>query len=69
MMVIYTNKNDSCLLESEKMVLDLIRFNNFDKTKYKKVIEQESLNNKYIVIAEIFIVNNKRFSLYKIIND
>lgn len=49
MMVIYTNKNDSCLLESEKMVLDLIRFNNFDKTKYKKVIEQESLNNKYIV--------------------
>ena len=48
-MVIYTNKNDSCLLESEKMVLDLIRFNNFDKTKYKKVIEQESLNNKYIV--------------------
>lgn len=46
---IYTNKDDSCLLESERMVLDLIRFENFDKTRYKKVIEQESLNNKYIV--------------------
>lgn len=46
---IYTNKDDFCLLESEKMVLDLIRFNNFDRTKYKRVIGQESLNNKYIV--------------------
>ena len=46
---VYTNKDESCLLESEKMVLNLIRFNEFDKTKYKKVIEKETLNNKYIV--------------------
>lgn len=46
---IYTNKDESSLLESEKMVLGLIRYNNFDKNNYKKAIEQETLNNKYIV--------------------
>lgn len=44
----YTNKDESALLESEKMVLDLIRFNNFDEKKYKKIIEQEALKSKYI---------------------
>lgn len=44
-----TNKDESNLLESEKMVLNLIRYNNFDKSEYKKVIEQETLNNKYVV--------------------
>lgn len=45
---IYTNKDESNLLESEKMVLDLIRYNRFDTSKYKKVIEKETLENKYI---------------------
>lgn len=44
----YTNKDESALLESEKMVLNLIRFNNFDEKKYKKIIEQEALKSKYI---------------------
>lgn len=46
---IYTNKDESTLLESEKMVLKLIRFGNFDKSQYKKVVEQETLKSKYIV--------------------
>lgn len=46
---IYTNKNESSLLESEKMVLSLIRYNKFDASMYKKVIEKEALENKYIV--------------------
>lgn len=46
---IYTDKDESNLLESEKMVLNLIRNNQFNKSKYKEVIEQETLNNKYIV--------------------
>lgn len=45
---IYTDKDESSLLESEKMVLNLIRFNHFDKNKYKKIIEKETLKNKYI---------------------
>lgn len=45
---IYTEKDPSNLLESEKMVLDFLKFNVFNKNKYKKVIEQEALNNKYI---------------------
>lgn len=46
---IYTDKDESSLLESEKMVLNLIRFNDFDENKYKKIIKQEAVNNKYIV--------------------
>ena len=46
---IYTNKDESNLLESEKMVLNLIRNNYFDTSMYKEVIKQETLNNKYIV--------------------
>lgn len=45
---IYTNKDESSLLESEKMVLNLIRYNKFDASMYKKVIEKEALENKYI---------------------
>lgn len=45
----YTNKDESCLLESEKMVLSLIRDNTFDKNKYQKVVEQEAIENKYLV--------------------
>lgn len=46
---IYTNKDISNLLESEKMVLNLIINNYFDKNIYKEVINQETLDNKYIV--------------------
>ncbi len=44
-----TNKDNSSLLESEKMVLNLVKNNNFDKTQYRKAVEEESLKNKYIV--------------------
>lgn len=46
---IYTNKDISNLLESEKMVLNLIINNYFDKNNYKEVVKQETLDNKYIV--------------------
>lgn len=45
----YTNKDDSDLLESEKMILNLIRFNIFDKNEYENAIQKEALTNKYIV--------------------
>lgn len=45
---VYTNKDEAELLESEKMVLNLIRYNKFDKSRYKKVIEEETLKNKYL---------------------
>ena len=46
---VYTNKDESNLLESEKMVLYLIRDNYFDKNHYREIVKQETLNNKYIV--------------------
>ena len=46
---IYTNKDESLLLDSEKMVLNLIRNNNFDKKAFNKKVEEECLKNKYIV--------------------
>ena len=46
---IYTNKDISNLLESEKMVLNLIINNYFDKNNYEEVVKQETLDNKYIV--------------------
>ena len=46
---VYTNKDESNLLESEKMVLYLIRDNYFDKNHYREIVKQEALNNKYIV--------------------
>ena len=39
---IYTNKDETDLLESEKLILKMIRFNSFDKNEYKKVIEKET---------------------------
>ena len=46
---IYTNKDISNLLESERMVLNLIINNYFDKNNYEEVVKQETLDNKYIV--------------------
>lgn len=46
---IYTNKDESELLDSEKMVLRLIRSNQFDKNEYIKTVENETLKNKFIV--------------------
>lgn len=46
---IYTNKDESLLLDSEKMVLNLIRNNKFDKIAFNKKVEEECLKNKYIV--------------------
>lgn len=44
-----TNKDDSTLLESEKMVLNIIKNGNFDKKLFQKKVEEECLKNKYIV--------------------
>lgn len=58
------NKDESSLLESEKMVLKLIKSNSFNESEYKKVIEKEALNSKYIVnngkkrIGRIFKILN-----------
>ena len=46
---IFTNKDTSHLLESEKMVLNLIRDHYFDKNKYEEVVRQEALHDKYVV--------------------
>ncbi len=48
--LIVINKVDSKneLLESEKMVLELIKNNQFDESKYSKVVEQEALTYNYI---------------------
>lgn len=46
---VYTNKDETSLLDSEKMILSLIRGRNFDKSLFNKKVEEECLNNKYIV--------------------
>lgn len=46
--LIYTNKDKEGLLDSEKMILDYIKTNTFDKNLYKQTIEKETLKNKYI---------------------
>lgn len=46
---IYTNKDETLLLDSEKMVLNLIKNGVFDKKSFEKKVEEECLENKYIV--------------------
>ena len=46
--LICTDKNQNELSESEKLVLNLVKNNEFDKILYKKVIEKETLKGKYI---------------------
>lgn len=43
-----TNKNTDELLESEKMILDSIQSKKIDENAYKKLIEKETVDNKYI---------------------
>ena len=45
---VYTEKADIGLLESEKMILNLIKTGEFNKERYKQTVEKESLANKYI---------------------
>lgn len=45
---ICTSKDQSELSESEKMVLNLVKNNDFDTILYKKQIEAETIGNKYI---------------------
>lgn len=47
--LVYTNKDECNLYKSERMVLGLIRNNSFDTNKYKKEVEKETLQNKYLV--------------------
>lgn len=45
---ICTKKDELELSGSEKMVLKLIRNHTFDKTLYRKTVEQETLNSRYL---------------------
>ncbi len=45
---ICTNKDESELSDSEKMVLNLIRNHTFDKTLYRKTVEKETMNSRYL---------------------
>lgn len=45
---ICTSKDESELSGSEKMVLNLIRNHSFNKTLYRKTVEQETMNSKYL---------------------
>ena len=46
--LIYTNKDDTGLLDSEKQVLSLVKTGYFDNTIYKQTVEKETLKGKYI---------------------
>ena len=46
---VFTNKDTASLLGSEKMVLGLLKGKSFDKNAFEKKVEEEVLNNKYIV--------------------
>lgn len=43
-----TDKNQDKLLESEKMILKYIETNSFDQILYKKTVEEETINLKYV---------------------
>ena len=45
---ICTEKDESELSASEKMVLNLIRNHYFDKALYRKTVEQETMNSRYL---------------------
>lgn len=46
---VFTNKDTASLLGSEKMVLNLLKGKGFDKKAYNEKVEEEAVNNKYIV--------------------
>ena len=43
-----TDKNQDYLFESEKMILNYIKTNSFDQILYKKAVEEETINLKYV---------------------
>ena len=43
-----TDKDPSELLDSEKMVLNLIKTGDLDKSNYKKIVEKEVISKKYV---------------------
>lgn len=58
-----TNKKEDNLTESEKMILESIKTQTLDEKKYKKVIEEEAIKNKYIKKNK----NHKFIKILKII--
>jgi len=46
--LVCTNKNQNELSESEKMVLELVKKDKFDRILYKNTIEKEAIKGKYI---------------------
>lgn len=67
------NKETSELLESEKMVLDLIKTGNLDKSNYRHTIEKEVISKKYVkknsnvlvTLIKIVLVILFNISMYK----
>lgn len=57
---VYTEKDENDLYESEKMVLHLIKYNQFHKNEYIKAIEKETLKHKYLT-------KNRGGALFRII--
>ena len=44
----YTHKDDSQLLESEKLVLKSVQYQNLNEKLYKELVEKEALHDKYV---------------------
>ena len=66
--LILTDKSTDKLLVSEKMVLDLIKTDDLDKTLYRKTIEKEAIDNKYVKKNKSIITNIIKIILVIIIN-
>lgn len=45
---VFSGKEESCLSESERMVLNLVRYQQFDQNSYRKSVEKEAVKQKYL---------------------
>lgn len=62
------NKDTSNLLDSEKMVLDLIKTGDLDKSNYRNTIEREVISKKYVKKNSNVFVTLIKIALVIIIN-
>lgn len=51
-----TNKKDAGLTESEKLLLNSVRTHSFDEKEYARLVEKETLDNKYLKKNNGYIV-------------
>ena len=61
--IVKTNKNKDTLLESEKLLLDTLKYKELDTKRYNKLIEEETIKNGYLKKN----TNNKLIKLVRII--